>query len=236
MTPVKNNLWAIVPAAGIGQRMGATLPKQYVNVNHKPILAHTLDVICQIPHLKKVIVALHPEDHYWSKLISPYDKIMTVIGGEVRNDSVLNALNAIKNEADAQDWVLVHDAVRPCITVDAICKLLAEIHDHPVGGLWGVPVRDTLKQVDNQHNVEKTIPREFLWHAQTPQIFRFGLLYKALQTVKQDNINITDDANAIEYLGYHPKMVRGSYTNIKMTWPEDLILAEHWFKHVEVNS
>ncbi len=235
MKTINNNIWAIVPAAGIGQRMSGVLPKQYIEVNGKPILAHTLDVICQIPHVKKVIIPLHPNDHYWSSLIDlPYDNVMTVTGGELRNDSVLNALTAIKNNAQAQDWVLVHDAVRPCITVNDICELLMQIADHPVGGLWGVPVRDTLKQVDANQNVEKTVPRECLWHAQTPQIFRFELLYQALQKTKDDKINITDDASAIEYLGYHPKMVQGNYTNIKITWPEDLIMAAHWFKHAEV--
>lgn len=229
---LSNKLWAIVPAAGIGQRMGSTLPKQYININDKPILTHTLDVICQIPHLKKVIVPLHPHDHYFSSLIHlPYQNIVRVFGGDARNDSVLNALDAIVNEAKEQDWVLVHDAVRPCISVADIMQLLTEISDHPVGGLWGVPVRDTLKQVDLEYNIEKTVPRESLWHAQTPQIFRYGLLKQALEKVAQDKLNITDDANAIEYLGYHPKMVQGSYSNIKMTWPEDLMLAAHWFKH-----
>jgi 2-C-methyl-D-erythritol 4-phosphate cytidylyltransferase len=235
MKTIHNNIWAIVPAAGIGQRMSGALPKQYLAVNDKPILAHTLDVICQIPNVKKVIIPLHPDDHYWASLIDlPYDNVMTVMGGELRNDSVLNALTAIKNNAEPHDWVLVHDAVRPCVTVQDISELLAEINDHPVGGLWGVPVRDTLKQVDEHQNVEKTIDREFLWHAQTPQIFRFELLYQALQKTKYDKINITDDASAIEYLGYHPKMVQGNYTNIKITWPEDLIMAAHWFKHIEV--
>lgn len=231
------NNWAIVPAAGIGQRMNSAMPKQYVKINQKPILAHTLDVICQIPNIKKVIVPLNPNDDYWQKLMHlPYSNIQTVIGGELRNDSVMNALNAIKNHADPHDWVIVHDAVRPCITVQGIIELLKQIDTHPVGGLWGVPVRDTLKQVDIQCNVEKTIDRSSLWHAQTPQIFRFELLYQALQKVKQDNMIVTDDASAIEYLGYHPKMVQGSYTNIKMTWPEDLILAEHWFKQREVSQ
>jgi 2-C-methyl-D-erythritol 4-phosphate cytidylyltransferase len=235
MNLIPNNIWAIVPAAGIGQRMGTTLPKQYVSVENKPILAHTLDVICQIPNIRQVIIPLHPHDHYWQQLMHvPYDNYMTVTGGVLRDESVLNALHAIKNKANPQDWVLVHDAVRPCITVQGIHELLTHIADHPVGGLWGVPVRDTLKQVDASGNVIKTIAREALWHAQTPQIFRFELLYLALLQAKRDNINITDEASAIEHLGYHPQMVQGSYTNIKITWPEDLISAAHWFRQHEV--
>lgn len=224
MKSASNKLWAVVPAAGIGQRMGSTLPKQYVNMNDKPILAHTLDVICQIPNLAQVVIPLHPNDIYWSSLIHlPYDNFATILGGDLRSDSVLNALIHLKkNRAQPNDWIIVHDAVRPFVSVTGIVELLVQLEGHPVGGLWGVPVRDTLKEVDTNNNVVKTIPRAILWHAQTPQIFRFELLYNALLQAKQDNIHITDDASAIEHLGYHPKMVQGSYDNIKITWPEDL--------------
>jgi 2-C-methyl-D-erythritol 4-phosphate cytidylyltransferase len=219
-----NKLWAIVPAAGIGQRMSSTLPKQYANMHNKPILTHTLEVICRIPNVEQVVIPLHPNDIYWKSLIHlPYDNFTTITGGDLRSDSVFNALLHLKkNQAQANDWVLVHDAVRPYITVAGITELLNELADHPVGGLWGVPVRDTLKEVDSANHIVKTIDRNVLWHAQTPQIFRFELLYQALLQAQHDKINITDEASAIEHLGYHPKMVQGSYSNIKITWPEDL--------------
>jgi 2-C-methyl-D-erythritol 4-phosphate cytidylyltransferase len=118
--------------------------------------------------------------------------------------------------------------------VAGIGELFTQIMDHPVGGLWGVPVRDTLKQVDALGNIVLTISRDQLWHAQTPQIFRFELLYQALLKASHDKIDITDEASSLEHLGYHPKMVQGSYANIKITWPEDLISAEHWLKQHEV--
>jgi 2-C-methyl-D-erythritol 4-phosphate cytidylyltransferase len=235
MSKPPNAIWAIVPAAGIGQRMGTVLPKQYLPILNKPILAHTLDVICQIPYLQQVIVPLHPQDNYWSSLVHlPYQNYVTVKGGELRHESVLNALNYLNTRASADDWVLVHDASRPCVTVAGICELITQIADHPVGGLWGVPVRDTLKQVNEARDVIQTIPREQLWHAQTPQIFRFELLYKAMIQANHDKMAITDEASSIEHLGYHPLMVQGSYANIKITWPEDLITAEHWLKQHEV--
>lgn len=235
MNKIPNDIWAIVPAAGIGQRMGNTLPKQYLSIENKPILAHTLNTICQVPNIRQVIIPLHPQDHYWPALIHlPYENYVTVMGADLRYQSVLNALEFIKDVAQPQDWVLVHDAVRPCITVDGISELIAQIADHPVGGLWGVPVRDTLKQVAASNAVLQTISRDQLWHAQTPQIFRFELLYRALMQAKHDKIDITDDASSIELLGYHPQMVQGSYANIKITWPEDLISAAHWLQQQEV--
>ena len=228
------NIWAIVPAAGIGQRMGTSKPKQYMDINKKPVLAHTLDTICQLPQISKVVIPLHPEDHYWHELMHlPYNNFVTITGGTARQDSVLNALAYLENKANPQDFILVHDAVRPCVSVANMSELLAQIISHPVGGLWGVPVRDTLKQVDAAGQVMHTVSREHLWQAQTPQIFRFELLYLALKKAKHDNINLTDEASAIEYLGYHPKMVQGSYANIKITWPEDLISASLWFKQLE---
>jgi 2-C-methyl-D-erythritol 4-phosphate cytidylyltransferase len=227
-------IWAIVPAAGIGQRMQSDLPKQYLPLNGKPILAWTLDAICRVPEIFQVIVPLHPEDIYWQQQIHlTYPHLQTVTGGKLRFESVQNALDFIKPKADANDWVLVHDAVRPCITPREISELLANIVMHPVGGLWGVPVRDTLKKVDETQQVIKTVSRDDLWHALTPQIFRFGMLQEALFTAKRDNIMITDEAGAIEHLGYHPQMVRGSYANIKITYPEDLRSASLWISQME---
>lgn len=231
MNPDK--LWAIVPAAGIGNRMNHALPKQYLPIHQKPILAHTLSVICQMPQLHQVIIPLHPRDQYWQRLIQlPFNNIVTVAGGQLRDDSVMNALEYIKKEAKPQDWVLVHDAVRPCVTIKGLTALFTQIQNDHIGGLWGVPVRDTLKKVD-EGKARTTVSRADLWHAQTPQIFRFEPLYQSLLQAKHDKIEITDEASAIEHAGYHPKMVRGSYDNIKITWPEDLISAALWLQYQE---
>ncbi len=231
MNKQHDRIWAVVPAAGFGLRMGLKVPKQYLPLQGTPILAHTLAVLTQIPDFEQIIVALHPEDPYWSALTITDPRILTVEGGVLRFESVCNALSHIKDRAKPTDWVLVHDAVRPCMTAAQVMELMAQLKGDPVGGLWGVPVRDTLKQVDNEGRVVTTVPREHLWHALTPQLFRFELLYRALLKAKADNKVLTDEASAIEYLGHHPKMVQGHYSNIKITWPEDLATAAFYLEN-----
>ena len=226
-----SKVWAIIPAAGLGQRMNSERPKQYILINDEPILAHTLHAICQVPQVEQVVVALHPDDQYWPTQINlSYTNITTTQGGEFRAQSVLNAIQLLSAQANAQDWLLVHDAVRPCITAKTINAMLIQLEDHPIGGLLGVPVRDTLKAVDAQGNTTQTVSRAGLWHALTPQVFRFGLLQAALTTLIEDDFEITDDASAIEKMGHSPKMIQGSYDNIKITWPEDLATASAWLQ------
>lgn len=214
---------ALVPAAGFGARMGSELPKQYLPLAGRPMIAHALDTLCACPDIATVFVVLAPGDtqfhsYDWSGC---GDKLETLYcGGLTRAESVANGLLASELEPD--DWVLVHDAARPCLTQAHLAKLIAELRDDPVGGILAVPVADTLKRADARQRIAFTEPRENLWQAQTPQMFRAGLLAEALNTAK----NVTDEASAIEALGLQPKLVEGDSSNFKVTYPQDIVLAE----------
>lgn len=219
--------WVIVPAAGIGTRMRAELPKQYLTLNGKTLLEHTLERLLQLPGLAGLVLALSPRDSYWEQLpLSRDPRISVVDGGSERSRSVLNALNYLTLQAKADDWVLVHDAARPCITVGAMTNLCRHTREHAVGGILAVPVGDTLKQVDHTGLVLTTRDREGLWQAQTPQLFRYQLLHQCLARALGQSENITDEASALELAGYRPLVVEGRTDNLKVTRPEDLALAE----------
>jgi len=214
---------ALVPAAGFGARMGQDLPKQYLPLAGQPMIAHALDTLCASPEITTVFVVLAPEDtlfhsYDWSRF---GDKLQTLFcGGEKRSDTVLNGL--IASELEPDDWVLVHDAARPCLTQALLAKLIGELRDDAVGGILAVPVADTLKRADDNDRILRTESRQQLWQAQTPQMFRAGLLAQALQQCK----NVTDEASAIEALGLQPKLVLSEPTNFKVTYPQDLLLAD----------
>jgi len=220
---MKENYWAIVPAAGIGKRMGSDVPKQYLDLQGKPILQHTLERLAKSP-VSQILVCIADNDTYWEKLPVP-DKVQRAVGGKERCHSVFNGLKVLENYADAEDWVLVHDAVRPCIRPSDIDKLMIILINHSVGGLLALPVRDTMKRGNEEGMIVKTVNRENLWHALTPQMFRFHILYEALQRVLDANEMVTDEAQAVEKLGYFPILVEGHADNIKITHPQDLILA-----------
>ncbi|HEY8941759.1 MAG TPA: 2-C-methyl-D-erythritol 4-phosphate cytidylyltransferase [Cellvibrio sp.] len=217
--------WVIVPAAGVGSRMGANCPKQYLPLLGKTVLEHTLERLQSIPLVKSVHLVLAGNDEFWLELACANNKnIIRVGGGRERADSVLNGLNALPAWAKETDWVLVHDAARPCVRAQEIIKLIDTVADHPVGGILGVPVSDTLKQVSNA-TIDTTIDRSLLWQAQTPQLFRVGLLRNCLQQALSEGKTITDEASALEVYGYHPLMVQGRSDNIKITRQEDLAIA-----------
>ena len=219
--------WVIVPAAGIGARMGSITPKQYLPLGGQTVLGQTLHRLASLPGLSRMVVALHPEDHFWPELELPAGvSVSACEGGSQRSQSVLNALQSLQDEAGDDDWVLVHDAVRPCVRVAEIATLLRDIAGHPCGGLLAVPVSSTLKRRDEAGNVAATLPRENVWQAATPQAFRAGLLRHALESALLRGAEITDEAAALELVGYSPRLVRGSADNIKITYPEDLDLAE----------
>lgn len=219
-------LFAIVPAAGVGRRMTTNRPKQYLDLAGKPVLEHTLTRLLQLDDLQTIVVALAANDQHWpSVAISHHPRIQTVTGGKQRHHSVLHALQALP--ANHDDWVFVHDAVRPCIQPTMIEQLIKTVADDAVGGLLAIPVTDTIKRV-KAHHVMDTIDRRTLWQAQTPQLFRYGLLLHALTDSLARNYEITDEASAIEHLGKQPKILAGSINNIKITHPEDLIFAEHY--------
>lgn len=203
--------------------MGSESPKQYLPLLGKPLIHHTLSVFCTHPAIDEVFVVLSPEDTWQTELPAT----LLRCGGETRAASVLNGLAAI--EAEENDWVLVHDAARPCITASLLDQLLAELQHDAVGGLLAVPVADTLKRSDQNQRVAATEPRDGLWQAQTPQMFRYGLLRRALEVLGTDKP--TDEAQAVEHLGLAPKLVLSDRNNLKVTYPEDLAMAEMILQH-----
>jgi 2-C-methyl-D-erythritol 4-phosphate cytidylyltransferase len=221
--------WAVVPAAGVGKRMQADRPKQYLPLVGKTVIEHTLSRLVQSGAFQAVAVAISVEDPYWPELeISQHPQVITAPGGKERADSVLSALKALQGQADDNDWVLVHDAARPCLTADDIHNLINTLKDDAVGGILALSSHDTLKQVDGR-NITATIDRSHIWRALTPQMFRYGMLRDALQDA-EGNPAITDEASALELLGLQPKIVEGRPDNIKITRPEDLALAQFYME------
>ncbi len=219
-------IWAILPAAGIGRRMGSNTPKQYLPLDGIPVIARTLQRLLAVAAIERTVVVLHPQDSHWKTLNIPADeRIACTEGGEARYQSVLNGLRALGDAALDADWVLVHDVVRPCVPVADIEKLIATLQSHDVGGLLATPVDNTLKQADQDLAVTATVDRSHYWNALTPQMFRYGLLLAAMQRVEQDELAITDEAEAMESMGHRPLLVQGSKTNIKITHDADLALA-----------
>ncbi len=220
------NCWIVVPAAGVGARAGGSVPKQYQLLSGRTLVEHTLARLLQLEP-DAIVVAIHRDDRHWQQLPMARDsRIRTVTGGEQRADSVRLALAALAAEADAEDWVLVHDAARPCVTTAQIRLLMTALQDHAIGGLLAVPVQDTVKRVRDAHAVVATEDRANLWLAQTPQAFRFGILRQALELASARQGGDTDEAAAVERLGHLPRVVRGRRDNIKVTEPQDFILAE----------
>ena len=218
--------WVVVPAAGMGSRMGSETPKQYLMLGAKTIIEHTLARLLKIPELAGIVVAVSQTDSLWNNLpVSTHPLIHRVDGGIERANSVLNGLDYLQDKLQAQDWVLVHDAARPCITLANISALCEALKDDHVGGILAIPVNDTLKQVNTANAIEKTIDRTPLWRAQTPQLFRYQLLRECLlHTIARSDV-ITDEASALELCGYTPKIIEGREDNIKVTRPDDLLLA-----------
>lgn len=221
MTDCHSGLTAIVPAAGIGSRMGADCPKQYLTLAGKTILEHTLGCLLSHPAIARVIVALAPHDEWFEQLAVAADpRVLRVEGGSERAYSVLNALHVVEGK-----WVLVHDAARPCLTQGDLDALIASAMACD-GAILGSRVRDTMKRTDGAGIIVATVEREQLWHALTPQMFPTGTLKRALEEGLALGALITDEASAMERAGFTVKMVEGRADNIKVTRPEDLSLAE----------
>ena len=223
--------WAAVPAAGVGRRMGRATPKQYLSLNGRPVIERTLETLLGYSDLAGVYVAISPEDGWWPQISVAHDpRVVRVDGGAERCDSVLNALRAMQPVAAKDDWVLVHDAARPCLRPEDLDRLIQRLREHPVGGLLGVPVYDTMKRTGVDNGVAETVSRDGLWHAYTPQMFRLGALLQALEQARSKGVAVTDDASAIELAGMTPLMIEGHDDNIKITRPEDLGLAEFYLQ------
>ncbi len=229
--------WAVVPAAGIGLRMGGETPKQYLLLLGRPIIAHTLARLCNHPRISGVVVALAADDRWWPEMRTEYARApLVVAGGVERRDSVLSGLDALSEHESALDWVLVHDAVRPCLRDEDIDRLIDTLSADDVGGLLATPVKDTMKRSNRDHRVRETVSRESLWHAQTPQMFRLGALRDALRLSVAEDRDVTDEAQAMELFGARPRLVQGHEENIKITRPEDLELAEMFLSRRQQRS
>ena len=225
-----SSFWAVVPAAGVGKRMGGDIPKQYLQVMGKPVLQHTLDRLLSVESLQGIQVALGAEDGYWQDLpASRHPRVHAVPGGRERADSVHSALLHLAGRARPDDWVLVHDAARLCLTRGDVMKLIEALQEDPVGGILAVPVSDTLKTVENGL-ITGTPDRSRVWRALTPQMFRYGLLCRALAEAEEQGKLVTDEASALELAGYQPKIVEGRPDNLKITRPEDLPLAAFYLE------
>ena len=216
--------FALVPAAGSGTRMGGARPKQYLPLSGYPLIFHALRSLCAHTQIVAVFVVLAQDDILWQaqdwSMLG--EKLQPVFcGGDTRAKSVRNGLTIMGEMAKEDDWVLVHDAARPCLKAEHISRLIEEVGGDPVGGILAVPVADTLKRVTEQYRILETLPREGLWHAQTPQMFRYNLLQQALAF----NYDATDEASAVELLGLKPKVVASDVTNLKVTYPWDIRLA-----------
>ncbi|WP_198245000.1 2-C-methyl-D-erythritol 4-phosphate cytidylyltransferase [methane-oxidizing endosymbiont of Gigantopelta aegis] len=224
----KTKIWAVVPAAGVGKRMQADKPKQYLTLAGKTVIEHTLNRLLDAAVFSAVAVAISEQDPYWPELaVARHPDVMTAAGGKERADSVLSALKAL-TKAHEQDWVMVHDAARPCLTTMDILALLQQLEQDEVGGILAVPSHDTLKSVEDGV-IMGSVDRDKIWRALTPQMFRFGLLRDALQQA-EGNAAITDEASALELKGFKPKIVEGRVDNIKITRPEDLALAQFYME------
>jgi 2-C-methyl-D-erythritol 4-phosphate cytidylyltransferase len=207
--------------------MRSTVPKQYLRLAGRRIIEHTLSVLLQHPRIDGVIVALGREDTLWQSVrLERLKPLLTVTGGSERCGSVMSALRGLRRRLGSDDWVLVHDAARPCLSPDDLDRLVRTLADDPVGGLLAVPVRDTMKRADAHGRVRCTEDRTDLWHALTPQMFRFGVLWSALHESMASGVPVTDESMAVELAGLAPRLIRGRADNIKITRPEDLVLAE----------
>ena len=229
-------IWAILPAAGTGQRMAATIPKQYLELNGLAVIEHSLKLLSSLPLLTQITVVVHPDDKYWAEIeLGCFDsEIVTIIGGDERGQSVMNGLRSL--DAGPDDWVLVHDAVRPCASLSDINRLIKEIITPNAlycGGILATPISDTIKRVNQANEIERTVERDRLWSALTPQLFLFRQLIEAMESAITQGLLITDEASAMEHFGYPVKVVQGNSHNIKITHQADLALAEMILKSQE---
>ena len=216
-----------MPAAGQGRRVGGAVPKQYLEIAGMPVLVHSLNRLAAVQQIDAIFVGISETDRHWHKLpLPPGMQVACYTGGQSRAETVWLGLQALQKCASADDWVLVHDAARPCVQVKDIDALISAVVPSLEGGLLAVPVTDTIKVATQDSTAKQTMDRRMLWRAQTPQLFRFSVLYTALQAVVHDLESISDESAAVEKLGLKPLIVQSDERNIKITNSKDLQLAE----------
>ena len=222
-----SRFWVIVPAAGSARRMGAVVPKQYLSLAGRTVIEWSLAPFLQQAQIAAVVVVVAEHDPHWRRLdCSRQPKVLTASGGAQRMDSVLAGIRALHGRAAADDWLLVHDAARPCLQGADLDRLIEQLRNDEVGGLLAAPMVDTLKRADDSERVAQTVPRERLWRALTPQMFRHDVLLRALEAAAMQGFAATDEAQAVEALGLRPRLIAGDADNIKITLPEDVPRAE----------
>lgn len=219
----------IIPAAGESSRMGSPTPKQFSSFHGKTILEFVESIFSNLSLISSITVALNKNQKFIENLGCQFSKKTTLIdcGGSTRAETVLNALEIIEKNVDKQDWIMVHDAARLGINESLINNFIRELENDKVGGILAIPALDTVKRVNNEQQIVRTEKRDEIWLAQTPQMFRFDLLKKALKSFKGIP---TDESEAIEAMGLSPKIIKGNLTNFKITYPEDLNRVERLIK------
>jgi len=223
-----NNAWIVVPAAGVGERMGGSTPKQYLSLGDASVLQQTLQQLLKVPDVQGIVVVLSADDTLWSGLEAAKDpRVYTVIGGSTRAESVMAGLQFVLDNSSRETWVLVHDAARALIQLSDIQRLTDAVYNSgAVGGILGMPVQDTLKRADEYYCIEDTVDRQALWQAQTPQLFPVGSLHDAMTNALSDSkVVVTDEASAMELAGQNPLLVEALQPNFKITRPVDLRIA-----------
>lgn len=220
--------------------MQAAFPKQYLPLLGRPVILHTLTRLCAHPRVRGVLVGVPNQDARWQEIATQAARLPKFLGsypgGDTRAQTVLNGLKELAKHAQGRDWVLVHDAVRPCVRLGDVDALIAAVGAETEGGLLALPVSDTVKRVDKEGHVTETVKRDGLWRAATPQMFRIDVLTPALEQALRDGMDVTDEASAIEAAGGHPRVVACHSDNIKITLPEDLMLAELYLRQQQVRA
>ena len=219
--------WVIVPAAGSSRRMQSATPKQYLPLAGRTVIEWSMAPFLEQGACIGVIVVVAADDAQWQTIACSCDpRVRAVIGGRERADSVLAGVEALRGQCSDQDWILVHDAARPCLERADLERLIQTLQDDSVGGLLAAPLVDTLKLADDEQRVAATVSREKLWRALTPQMFRYGILSRALAEASRNGVTVTDEAQAVERLQLQPRLVAGSADNFKITLTEDLARAQ----------
>jgi 2-C-methyl-D-erythritol 4-phosphate cytidylyltransferase len=218
--------WLVMPAAGAGRRFGERIPKQYAPLHGRTVIEWALAPFFHDGRCAGVVVVIAPDDKWWPRVAERIPPVTVAPGGRERSESVRSGLQALNRKVQASDWVLVHDAARPCLPDADRDRLIAELSEHPLGGVLAQPAADTLKRAGADRTITETVDRSDLWRAATPQMFRYGRLCEALDKALAGKRYPTDEAQAIEWLGERPRLVECSAANLKVTSPHDLALAE----------